>query len=844
MALEHLQGLSNEQARQRLAEEGANSLPAPVRRLPELLWRTACEPMFLLLLGAAALYLALGDWLEGLVLLAMVGLTIGLTLFQEGKTERALQALRDLSSPRALVLRAGQAQRIPGHELVRGDLLLLAEGDRIAADAVLLRANGLRVDESLLTGEAWAVGKQAAAGEAAPAAPGGDGTPYLWSGTLVLEGDGVARVSATGARTELGKIGRSLQGIGAELSPLQRQSSRMIRVLALCGLAISVLVGLLYGWRTGAWMPAILAGIALSMSLLPEEFPVILTIFPAIGAWRLARAQVLTRRLSAIEALGSITVLCSDKTGTLTQNRMRVAQLYSEGAVLQVQDGAALPTGAFADLARFAALASKQRPSDPMELAFHALAGPARQDSPLREYPLSPALRAMTLVWDDGVPAATAAAKGAPEAIGALCRLAPPAMAQLRAAADQMAGQGLRVLAVACAAPQASQLPASQEGFAYTWLGLVGLADPLRPEVPAAIAQCHGAGIRVLMITGDYPVTAASIAQHAGLPARAVLSGDTLDALDDAALRQALASASVCARISPLQKLRIVQALKANGEVVAMTGDGVNDAPALKAAHVGIAMGQRGTDVAREAAALVLLDDNFASIVHGIRLGRRILANMRSAMCYVLAIHVPIAGMALLPALLGWPVLLYPMHIAFLELIIDPACALAFENEASDAEAMRRPPRRVGAPLLAWHTVLRALLQGGVALLAAALAYAWAHSALPEAAARAAGFAVLVLANLALIFSSLAQRRGVLAQLSASNRAPLLVAAVALATLLLVLYLPPVAAAFQFGALGLRELGVVLACGALCLAGSAAINRVAALLQRQDMKGKYEHPQP
>ena len=837
------QGLSSAQAQQRLAEEGPNSLPTPPRRLPALLWQAMREPMFLLLLAAGSLYLLLGDWQEGLVLLAMVGLIIGITLFQEGKTERALQALRELSSPRALVLRDGQALRIPGSELVRGDLLLLAEGDRIAADAVLLRANGLRVDESLLTGEAWAVAKQAADGPAAAAPlPGGDHTPYVWSGTLVLEGDGIAQVSATGVHSELGKIGRSLQGIGSELSPLQRSSNRMIRLLAVGGIAVSVLVGALYGWRSGEWLPAILAGIALSMSLLPEEFPVILTVFPAIGAWRLARAQVLTRRLSAIEALGSITVLCSDKTGTLTQNRMQVEQLYVDGAFLQWQPGQDPLPDAFSELARFASLASKPRASDPMEQAFHALAGAARQDAPLREYPLSPALRAMSQVWDDGAAElVTVAAKGAPEAIGALCRLDAAQMAALRAAVDRMAAQGLRVLAVARAEHAAGQLPAAQDGFCFSWLGLMGLADPLRPEVPAAIEQCHGAGIRVMMITGDYPLTAASIARHAGLPAGEVLSGDTLDQLDDAALRRKLASATVCARISPLQKLRIVQALQANGEVVAMTGDGVNDAPALKAAHVGIAMGQRGTDVAREAAALVLLDDNFASIVRGIRLGRRIFANMRSAMSYVLAIHVPIAGMALLPALLGWPVLLFPLHMAFLELIIDPACSLAFENEASDAAAMRQPPRRAGAPLLDRGAVLRALLHGGCAMLATALAYAWAQRVLAPEAARAAGFAVLVLANLALIFASLAQRRSVLAQIGAANRLPQLVAALALATLLLVLYLPPVARAFAFGALGARELAMVLAFGLLSLLGSEVANR-AALWWRPPRKEEHEHP--
>jgi Ca2+-transporting ATPase len=837
MAEHGWQGLSSAQARQRLAEDGPNSLPTAPRRLPALLWQAMREPMFLLLLAAGGLYLLLGDWQEGVVLLCMVGLIIGITLFQEGKTERALQALRDLSSPRALVLRDGQVLRIPGCELVRGDLLLLAEGDRIAADAVLLRANGLRVDESLLTGESWAVAKHAAEGTAPAAQPGGDNTPYVWSGTLVLEGDGIAQVSATGVHTELGKIGRSLQGIGSELSPLQRSSQRMIRLLALAGIAVSVLVGALYGWRTGAWLPAILAGIALAMSLLPEEFPVILTVFPAIGAWRLARAQVLTRRLSAIEALGSITVLCSDKTGTLTQNRMRVEQLFVDGAFLQMQEGLGGLPDPFSELARFAALASKPHPSDPMEQAFHALAGAARQDAPLREYPLSPALRAMSQVWDDGVAdLVTVAAKGAPEAIGALCRLDAGQTAVLRSAVDRMAAQGLRVLARAEHA--AGQLPAAQDGFRYSWLGLMGLADPLRPEVPAAIGQCQAAGIRVLMITGDYPLTAACIARHAGLPAQQVLSGDTLDQLDDDSLRRQLATATVCARISPLQKLRIVQALKANGEVVAMTGDGVNDAPALKAAHVGIAMGQRGTDVAREAAALVLLDDNFASIVRGIRLGRRIFANMRNAMSYVLAIHVPIGGMALLPVLLGWPVLLFPLHMAFLELIVDPACSLAFENEASDESAMRQPPRRPGAPLLDRGAVLRALLHGSCAMLVTALAYAWALAALPPETARAAGFAVLVLANLALIFASLAQRRSVLAQMAAGNRVPQAMAALALATLLLVLYVPPVARAFEFGTLGGRELAMVLAFGLLSLIGHEAANRAAKLWQRPALKGK------
>ncbi len=824
-----LRGLSSVEAEERLAADGPNSLPLPRHGLLRLIVRTMREPMFLLLLGAAALYLALGDWLEGAVLMGMVAVNIGLTLHQEGRSERALEALRDLSAPRALVVRDGQPRRIAGSELVQGDLLLLAEGDRVAADAILLEGSSLRLDESLLTGEAWAVGKVAAVAEVAPAAPGGEDTPFLWSGSLVVQGEGIARVSATGERTALGKIGRSLQDVGAEPSPLRRETARMVRLMAVAAVVVSLLATVLYGVRSGEWMPAILAGIALTMGLLPEEFAVIMTVFPAIGAWRMARAQVLTRRLAAIEALGSITVLCTDKTGTLTENRMHVEQLYAQGDFLRLPAG---PEGLpipFGELVRFSALASKPRASDPMEQALNKLAGLARQDGPLREYPLSPALRAMTQVWDDGdAGLVTIAAKGAPEAIGVLCKLGLSEMAALRSAADRMAAEGLRVLGVARAAHPAAGLPLQQDGFSYAFLGLVGLADPVRAEVPAAIDQCHAAGIRVIMITGDYPATAVNIALRAGLPDSEVLNGDAIEGMSDSALRERLAHATVCARITPLQKLRIVEALKANGEVVAMTGDGVNDAPALKSAHVGIAMGQRGSDVAREAASLVLLDDNFASIVRGIRLGRRIFTNMRSAMSYVLAIHVPIAGIALLPAFLGWPVLLYPMHIAFLELIIDPTCSLAFENEASDAGAMARPPRAPNSPLLDGPTLRMALLQGVVGLAAVVLGYAWAQANLSETAARAAGYSVLVLVNLSLIFSSLPHRRSLQDRLAGSNRVPFIVAAVAGAMLLLALYVPIVKQVFQFGALPAPALILVLACSGACYLVNISAGRIVA----------------
>lgn len=805
-------GLDSDEAARRLARDGPNALPDAQRRgTLQIVWDAAHEPMFLLLFAAAVLYLILGELREGLFLFAMVLLTTGLTLYQEGKTERALEALRDLSSPRALVIRDGQRQQIDSRDLVCDDLIVLAEGDRVPADGILIDGSDLQVDESLLTGESVAVRKLAGV-EAPPAArPGGDDLPLVFSGTLVVQGHGIARVSATGARSEIGRIGSALQTLGPERSPLQKQTARMVTGFALIGLGASLLMVLLYGLLRHDWMQALLAGIALAMSMLPEEFPVVLTVFPALGAWRLARAQVLTRRLAAIETLGATSVLCVDKTGTLTENRMSVVRLYAQDEEFAVTYATQqiLPES-FHTLVEFAILASAVAPSDPMEKAFHRmgehfLSGTEHlhRDWTLEhEYPLRPELRAMSHVWkaverDDYV----VAAKGAPEAIVDLCHLDPATQQRIAAAADAMARQGLRVLGAAQAGFSGRNLPSCEHDFDFAFVGLLGLADPLRADIPDAIRQCRAAGIRVIMITGDYPVTASTIALQAGLAPGDVLNGDALAAISDDELRHRIKTTSVCARIAPEQKLRIVQALKANGEIVAMTGDGVNDAPALKAAHAGVAMGKRGTDVAREAASLVLLDDNFTSIVHAIQHGRRIFTNMQKSMTYILSMHVPIAGMALLPVLLGWPVLLYPMHIVFLELIIDPSCSLAFENEAPDADLMQRPPRDPDAALFGGRTIGIALIQGLGALLAVLGAYAWAIQALPESQARAFAFATLIIANLSLIFSNRSHSRTIIESLRSPNSVLWLVTAGTLGLLALALYLPFLANVFRFTAL-------------------------------------------
>ncbi|MES2299128.1 MAG: cation-translocating P-type ATPase [Pseudomonadota bacterium] len=820
-------GLSAAQARARLGADGPNALPGAQRRTHLSIVRAAAqEPMFFLLLGGALLYLLLGEAREGAFLLAMVVLTLGLTLYQESKTERALEALRELASPSALVLRDGQRVRVDSRELVAGDIVILAEGDRVPADGVLIEAAAIEADESLLSGEAAPVRKRGACGAAEEAQPmaraGGDDTPHLYAGTLLIKGRGSMRVLATGARSQIGQIGSALRALAPQPSPLQRQSARMVRQIALAGMALSASLVLIYGARGGDWMQALLAGIVLAISMLPAEFTIVLTVFPTLGAWRLARARVLTRHLAAIETLGATSVLCVDKTGTLTENRMTVARLHADGASFDplANEHAPLPEQ-FHRLLEFSILACPLAPFDPMELALHRikeryLGGTEHLHGDwtlAQEYPLTPELRAMAQAWKarDGDNYAVAA-KGAPEAIIDLCHLDPERQRAIGAQADAMAREGLRVLGVASATFAGPRWPQQEHDFDFVFVGLVGLADPLKPGIAQAIGQCRQAGMRVIMITGDYPATASAIARQAGLGAGSVLGGDEMARLDERALQQRIASVNVCARIAPDQKLRIVQALQANGEIVAMTGDGVNDAPALKAAHVGVAMGGRGTDVARQSAALVLLDDSFDAIVTAVAAGRRIFTNMQKSMAYILAVHLSIAGMALLPALLGWPVLLYPMHIVFLELIIDPACSLAFENEAAEPDAMRVAPRDAQAPLFGGRTLALAALQGVCALAGVLAAYGWALGALAPDAARAFGFSSLVVANLALIY---ANRAPTLAQtLARPNRVLTLVSAATLALLLLALYQPWVAALFRFAPLGAAQLAAAGACGA------------------------------
>ena len=806
-------GLTSAEAARRLVEEGPNQLPQARRRTAlRIAVEVLREPMLALLLASGGIYLLLGDTTEALILLGFASFSVIVTVVQETRTERVLEALRDLSAPRALVIRDGEQQRIAGSEVVRGDLLVLEAGDRVAADAVLYRADDLQADESLLTGESLPVGKRALAASEAPPEeprPGGEDQPFVYSGSMVARGHGLAQVIATGVQSQIGRIGKSLAALDTEAPRLRKETARIVRLSALGGGAVALAVVVLYGLTRGGWIEALLAGITVSMSMLPEEFPVVLTVFMAMGAWRIGHAGVLTRRAAAIETLGSTTVLCTDKTGTLTENRMAVVRLWLPAhGEIHVGPDEPLPDH-FAPILETGVLASAIEAVDPMEVAIHEagqthLADLAENRELTHSFGLRPDLLAMSNVWQiSGMPERfTVAAKGAPEAIARLCQLDEAGTTQMMRAADAMARQGIRVLGVAVAETSDAARPSEQTAYHFSLAGLLGLADPLRPSVPAAIARCREAGIKVVMITGDYAVTARSIAAAAGIEDGEVLTGTQLDALDDAALAERLKRVSVFARIMPEQKLRIVEAFKADGAVIAMTGDGVNDAPSLKAAHIGVAMGKRGTDVAREASAIILLEDDFASIVQTIALGRRIYDNIRKAMAFIFAVHVPIAGLALMPLMLGQPLLLGPIHIALLEMVIDPVCALVFEAEEAEVDAMSRPPRDPAVPMFSIPMIAWSLFQGGLALALLVIAYVVGMQLeAPETELRGLMFLALIAAIVALILVNRSYSPSLSQALGRHNRALALVLGVVSAVTAVILLARPVREFLGFGAL-------------------------------------------
>ncbi|QSO52194.1 cation-translocating P-type ATPase [Alicyclobacillus curvatus] len=823
-------GLNDIQVRQLLTRYGPNELPrGEGRNWRRLAFEIIREPMFLLLVTCGLIYFFLGNTEEAILLLSFVVLTMAISFHQQRKTDKAVESLRVLSAPYATVVRNGEHRRVPSTEVVPGDILIVREGDRVCADAVLENALHLAADESLLTGESVPVAKLARTGVEEGSV---QDDWMVFSGTLIVSGEGTAKVIATGTNTELGKIGSSLGSIKPEPTLLEQETKRMVRLLASVGLLLCGVSAATYAIVHHNIVEGLLAGITLAMALIPEELPVVFTLFLTLGAWRMSQYRVLTRRPPAIETLGAASVLCTDKTGTLTENRMTVAEIIAGGEVTNIAHGEHI-TKAASLVLEYANLACTIDPYDPMERAIVSLSESYGLNTAVltnwqlvKTYPLTKQLLAVTHVWRTDDLNVIAACKGAPEAVAHLCKLNQAALEEVTREVNRLAESGMRVLAVAASRltrageddgegqaefhsradvgsvwgngmPNSSEMTAWDEQldtaqFSFEWLGLIGLRDPVRSSVPQAVEQFRSAGIRIVMITGDYPVTAQSIAKEAGLPnTHRVLTGEVLDKLSDVQLSKVAKEVDIFARIVPDQKLRIVNALKASGAIVAMTGDGINDAPALKAAHIGIAMGLRGTDVAREAASLVLLDDDFAAIATAIKLGRRIYDNLKKAFVYVLAIHIPIIGLSILPILLQFPPILLPAHVVFMELIIDPACSVAFEAEPAESDVMQRPPRDVKQRIFQSATVMFAGLQGLTVLLAALVVYfASMAVGLDERVVRGLTFAALISSNVSLILVNRSLSSTIFRSFRRQNKAVWYIVLAAFVLLPVILYTP------------------------------------------------------
>ena len=736
----NMEGLSEREAALLLSKFGLNELPAEKKgSLFDSAVKVVREPMILLLILAGVISFVLAERVDGMLLISTVFIIIGISLFQERRTETALSALKSLSAPQALVIRSGKRIRIPTKEVVPGDLIQLLEGDRVPADAEIIDLKYLVLDESLLTGESVPVTKNL-----------GD---QVFTGTLVVRGHGIAIVRTTGKSTELGRIGSSLSGMKEQLTRLQLSISRIVKGVGIGALLTVTFVIAVYGVTRGNWLEGALAGIAVAMALIPEELPVILTIFMTLGAWRMTKVGVIVRRTATIEALGSVTVLCVDKTGTLTKNEMKIEELKLLNGDTWNASSAINPE--FEELISIGSLATPTVAFDPMDLAFKTLETSNRLASykSLSEIPLSKERLIYTHVWQKEN-RVIVAAKGAPEHIARICGLSENQLNSFHDLVATSASHGFRVIAVAKMELSESEFRTKKiDEIGLQFLGFSLLRDPIRDGVPDAINLCRAAGIRTIMITGDHPATAIAVANEIGIPSSSFMTGEILSQASDSDLREKVKSVSIFARVTHDHKLRLINALKTNGEIVGMTGDGINDAPALRAADIGIAMGGRGTDVAREASDMIITDDNFVSIVSGIKRGRTIFSNIKKAIIYVIAIHVPIFGMAIIPILNPlWPLVFLPALIAFHEIVIDPAASIVYEVEQSDPEIMNQKPRAATASLISRLDFLYSVLQGlSVFALVAIIYFVSLGNGSSDNRVRSLTFGTLLISNVILI---------------------------------------------------------------------------------------------
>lgn len=784
----------------------------PKGRVLVILKHIVTEPMFLVLLFAAGLYFLLGSVTEGMMMLTAILLVSAISFYEEIKSDHALEALKQYTAPLARVIRDGKETNIATTELVPGDVLLLHEGDLVPADAVILSANDLSVNESVITGESFPVEKQA-----------GNNTP-LYQGSTINSGACTAIITHTGNNTTLGKLGKAIAATPDEKTALQRQTQAFVKQLAFFGVAGFAIVFTVNFIRSGDWTASLLLGLTLAMAAIPEEIPVSFSSFMALGSYYMSRMGIIPRQAQIVENLGAANVLCLDKTGTLTENKMKVVMLYDHinGQLHDLDDQ---ETPGNSRLLYIAALASERHPFDNMECAIMEAFQKDRQQEivlpdMIHEYPLEGKPPMMTHVYPQG-DAALAAAKGAVERILRVCHTEGPAREKIMAQANNMGRKGFRVLGVASAVIRNNVMPATQDEADWQLEGLVALYDPPRASAAGVIAKLYDAGIRVMLLTGDHHSTAAYIAARVGMYGCGQgITGDEVMQMNETTLRHIVKEEALYVRMFPEAKQKVIAALKADGYIVAMTGDGVNDGPAIKAAHVGIAMGKKGTEIARQAADLVITDDNLAMIPVAIEQGRRIYSNLKKAIRYIISIHIPIILVATIPLLLGWryPNIFTPIHVIFLELIMGPTCSLFYEKEPVEDNIMQMPPRQKTNSLFSRNELFVSMIQGLLITAGVLSLFAFFMRTHSLEETRTFVFTTLIISNICLTFANRSFTETFFKTMHYHNPLTPLITGLSVLLLVLIQLVPGIRQAFGLTPLSIGEYGICLATGFVSVA--------------------------
>lgn len=823
MHIQEKTGLSPEEVLKSREQFGKNTLYSKKKNPLGIFYDVFKEPMMLLLIVAAFIYFFTGENEEGFLMLASIGIVAGISIYQEIRSENATNALKQMTQPLIIVIRDGEKISIPSEELVVNDLMIVSEGEHISADATIISSNDCSVNEAMLTGESLPVVKN-------------EEDALLYAGTIVVSGLAHAKVTAVGSSTRLGKLGQSMEEIEKEKTPLQKQISLFVRRMAVIG-GIAFLLVWAYNYiDSGDLVHGLLHGLTLAMAALPEEIPVALSTFMALGAYRMIRNKVLTKHPQTVESLGSATVICVDKTGTLTENKMALVEIYQPLKDSFYSLETKSPDEESRLVIEYALFASEPVPFDPMEKAIHeafAAQQPAIKPAEFQmvhEYPLSGIHPMMTHVYKNNSGRNVIACKGAPEGIIKKSTLSAADQTKVLSKVEIMASHGYRVLAVAKATDENREWPADQEQFTWVFLGLIAFSDPPKKNSRQVIKNFHDAGIEVKMITGDFPATAKSISEQVGFHnSDQVITGSEIMSMSDEELDTTVKKVNIFSRMLPDAKLRVILALKKAGEVVAMTGDGVNDGPALKAAHIGVAMGKKGSEIARQAASLILIDDDLGNMVTAISLGRKIYANLKKAIQYIISIHIPLISVVTLPLILGWKYanIFSPIHVIFLELVMGPTCSIAFENEPMEKDAMKQKPRKMSTTFFTWKELYLSIIQGLVITLGLmTVMYFSIDKGYTEPMTRTLVFSALIFSNIFLTLTGRSKTDSLLTGLKTKNNLIPLMIGLTLVILALSLYLAPVRNLFQFVPVETSDLGWCVAVAFVSIIWVEVVKRV------------------